>query len=122
MLWAGCARGVVSVSSSPGARGVCTLAFSRVCFGLAGLRVVHFSSFQRAPRKPRDITHLRARSRAGHYHLACIGAGSVAWAKSPASWLAGFAASNLRGLTVRSSGTAAGWLQYYQTHRGAAAP
>ena len=104
MFWAGCARGIVSVSSSPGVRGVGRFAFSRVYFGLAGLRVVHFGSFQRARRKPRGIVRLRARSRAGHNHLACIGAGSVAWAKPSASWLAGFAPSKLRGLTVRSSG------------------
>jgi len=78
MFWAGCARSIVSVSSSPGVRGVRRFAFSRVCFGLAGLRVVHFRSFRRARRKPRGIMHLRARSRAGHYPLACIGAGSVA--------------------------------------------
>ena len=78
MFWAGCARGIVSVGSSSGARGVGRFAFSRVCFGLVGLRVVHSRSFRRARRKLRGITHLRARSRAGHYHLACIGAGSVA--------------------------------------------
>jgi len=78
MFWAGCARGIVSVSSSPGVRGVGRFAFSRVCFGLAGLRVVHLGSFRRALRKPCDIMRLRARSRAGHYLLACMSAGSVA--------------------------------------------
>ena len=78
MFWAGWARGIVSVGSSPGARGVCGFAFSHGYFVLAGLRVVHFGSFQRARRRPRGIVRLRARSRAGHHHLASIAAASVA--------------------------------------------
>jgi len=50
MFWAGCARGVVSVGYAPGVKKVNGFAFSRVCFGLAGLRAVYFGSFQRAPR------------------------------------------------------------------------
>jgi len=78
MFWAAYGRSIVSVGYSHGVRDVNGFAFSRVCFGLAGLRAVYFSSFWRAPRKPRGIMHLRARSHAGHYHLASIGAGSVA--------------------------------------------
>jgi len=78
MLWAGRARGIVSVGFSSGARGVSGFAFSHVYFVLAGLRGVQFGSSQRARRKPRGIMHLGARSRAGHYYLACIGAGCVA--------------------------------------------
>ena len=63
----------------------------------------------------------RARAQATLVSLALA---LAAWRRQslPVSWLAGFAPSKLRGLTVRSSGTAAGWLQYYQSHRGAAAP
>jgi len=70
--WGKCfGRVALAVSSrsvpSPGARSVCGFAFLHVYFVLAGLRVVHFSSFRRARRKSCDIMRLRARSRAGHY-------------------------------------------------------
>jgi len=63
MFWAGCARGVVSVDSSPGVRGVGRFAFSRVRFGLAGLRVVRFGS-SGARGVNRAVPCVRGRARA----------------------------------------------------------